>query len=392
MSIAQCFKMAIKSIVSNRIRSFLTMLGVIIGVAAVIIATAYVEGSTQKITASVQSLGTNLVQVMVIGRNSNKDITYSDMVKFQQKNSDVIGAIAPSISTTVTAKMGDQNASTTLIGTSPDYSSIKNTNVQSGRFINQMDVTYNQKVALVGTAVINEICPGENPLNSTIKINGMQFQIVGVLQQTNNGQTGTTDDEIIIPVTVATRLNKNINIRSFVMEATSADTTNEAVARVNTFLYDLYRNTSDYRVSNQAQMLSSLTSITSILMLVVGGIAAISLLVGGIGIMNIMLVSVTERTKEIGIRKAIGAKRGSILIQFLIEALMVTGLGGLAGVLIGVSVIKFVIGGFQLTAEVYPINWILISFGFSLIIGVVFGMYPANKAANLNPIDALMFE
>jgi putative ABC transport system permease protein len=220
----------------------------------------------------------------------------------------------------------------------------------------------------------------------------MQFQIVGVLQQTNNGQTGTTDDEIIIPVTVATRLNKNINIRSFVMEATSADTTNEAVARVNTFLYDLYRNTSDYRVSNQAQMLSSLTSITSILMLVVGGIAAISLLVGGIGIMNIMLVSVTERTKEIGIRKAIGAKRGSILIQFLIEALMVTGLGGLAGVLIGVSVIKFVIGGFQLTAEVYPINWILISFGFSLIIGVVFGMYPANKAANLNPIDALMFE
>jgi putative ABC transport system permease protein len=392
MSLAQCFRMAIKSIVSNRIRSFLTMLGVIIGVAAVIIATSYVEGSTQKITASVQSLGTNLIQVTVIGRNSNKDITYSDMVKFQQKNSDVIGAIAPSISTTVTAKMGDQNTSTTLIGTSPDYSSIKNTNVQSGRFINQMDITDNQKVAVVGTAVINAICPGTNPINSTIKINGMQFQIVGVLQQTNNGQTGTTDDEIIIPVTVATRLNKNANIRSFVMEATTSDTANAAVSRVNTFLYNLYRNTSDYRVSNMAQMLSSLNSITSILMLVVGGIASIALLVGGIGIMNIMLVSVTERTKEIGIRKAIGAKRGSILSQFLIEALMVTGIGGLAGVLIGVSVIKFIIGGFHLTAEVYPINWILISFGFSLIIGVVFGMYPANKAANLNPIDALMFE
>ena len=392
MNLAQCFKMAIKSIVSNKVRSFLTMLGVIIGVSAVIIATAYVEGSTQKITDQVQSLGTNLVQVMIVGRNSNKDITYTDMEKFQQDNSDVIGAIAPSLSTSVTAKMGDLNTSTTLLGTSPAYASIKNVSVQSGRFINQMDIDYNQKVAIIGTAVANAISPGASPINSIIKVNGMQLQVVGVLQQTSNGQTGTADDEIIIPVTVATRLTKNINIRNFVIQATSSDTTNTAVDRVNTFLYNLYRDTSAYRVINSAQMLSSLSSITGILMLVVGGIAGISLLVGGIGIMNIMLVSVTERTKEIGIRKAIGAKKGSILMQFLIEALMVTGIGGLTGVLIGVSFIKFIIGGLKLTAEVYPINWIIISFGFSLVIGVVFGMYPASKAAKLNPIDALMFE
>ncbi len=392
MNLSQCFKMAMKSIVSNKVRSFLTMLGVIIGVSAVIIATAYVEGSTQKISDQVESLGTNLVQVMIVGRNSNKDITYADMEKFQQDNSDVVGAIAPSLSTSVTAKMGDLNTSTTLLGTSPSYASIKNVSVQSGRFINQMDIDYNQKVAIIGTAVANAISPGASPINSIIKVNGMQLQVVGVLQQTSNGQTGTADDEIIIPVTVATRLTKNINIRNFVIQATSSDTTNTAVDRVNTFLYNLYRDTSAYRVINSAQMLSSLSSITGILMLVVGGIAGISLLVGGIGIMNIMLVSVTERTKEIGIRKAIGAKKGSILMQFLIEALMVTGIGGLTGVLIGVSFIKFIIGGLKLTAEVYPINWIIISFGFSLVIGVVFGMYPASKAAKLNPIDALMFE
>ena len=145
MNLSQCFKMAIKSIVSNKIRSFLTMLGVIIGVSAVIIATAYVEGSTQKISDQVESLGTNLVQVMIVGRNSNKDITYADMEKFQQDNSDVVGAIAPSLSTSVTAKMGDLNTSTTLLGTSPSYASIKNVSVQSGRFINQMDIDYSSQ-------------------------------------------------------------------------------------------------------------------------------------------------------------------------------------------------------------------------------------------------------
>lgn len=392
MNLTQAFKMAIKSIVGNKVRSLLTMLGVIIGVSAVIAATSFAEGSTQKITSSIQSLGTNLVQVMIQGRNSNRKVTYADMQKFQDANTDVIGSMAPSISSSVTVKYGDKSESTTVLGTSPEYEDIKSVHPQSGRFLSAMDIDYNIKVALIGTTVANELFPGTNPLNQKIELNGMAFTVVGVLEERASSQTGTDDDQVIIPVTVATRLTKNANIGTFLIQATTADTVNPAVDRITAYLTKVYKNTNSFRVFNQAQMLSTLNTVTGTMMVVLGGIAAISLIVGGIGIMNIMLVSVTERTKEIGIRKSIGAKKKNILTQFLIEALMVTGIGGIIGVLLGLSIIKFVIGGFKITTEVYSIKWIAVSFSISLIIGVIFGMYPARKAANLNPIDALMYE
>lgn len=392
MNLSQAFKMAIKSIVGNKVRSLLTMLGVIIGVSAVIAATSFAEGSTQKITSSIQSLGTNLVQVMITGRNSNRNVTYADMQKFQEQNSDVIGSMAPSVSSTVTVKYGDKSDSTTVLGTSPEYEDIKNVHPQSGRFLSAMDIDYNLKVALIGTTVANELFPGTNPLNQKIELNGMAFTVVGVLEERASSQTGTDDDQVIIPVTIATRLTKNANIRNFLIQASSADTVDGAVNKVTDYLTKVYKNTNAFRVFNQAQMLTTLNTVTGTMMVVLGGIAAISLVVGGIGIMNIMLVSVTERTKEIGIRKSIGAKKKNILTQFLIEALMVTGIGGIIGVLLGLSIIKFVIGGFKITTEVYSIKWILVSFSISLVIGVIFGMYPARKAANLNPIDALMYE
>lgn len=392
MGLSQAFKMAIKSIIGNKVRSLLTMLGVIIGVASVIAATSFAEGSTQKVTASVESLGTNLVQVMITGRNSNRNVTYADMQKLQEDNSDVIGSIAPSVSSTVTVKSGDKSASTTVLGTSPEYQDIKNVHPQSGRFLTAMDIDYNQKIALIGTTVSNELFSGTNPLNQKIKINGMEFTVVGVLEERASSQTGTDDDQIIIPVSVATRLTKNANIRNFVIQATDSTTVDGAVNKITEYLTKIYKNTNAFRVFNTAQLLSTLSTITGTMMLVLGGIAAISLIVGGIGIMNIMLVSVTERTKEIGIRKSIGAKKKNILTQFLIEALMVTGIGGIIGVLLGLSIIKFIIGGLKLTTEVYSIKWIAISFSISLVIGVIFGMYPARKAANLNPIDALMYE
>ncbi|MFT5873448.1 MAG: putative ABC transport system permease protein [Clostridium sp.] len=392
MKFIQAYKMAIKSIVSNKVRSFLTMLGVIIGVGSVIIAVGVAQGSTASITDSLSGLGTNLVNINIMGRGSNRNVTYDELKEFQGKNSTIIFKIAPQASGNNIVKVGNLSRSTTVLGTSPEYADISSITVQEGRFLLQLDLDYNQKIAIIGTAVVNDVFKGQSPIGKTMKITGQQFKVVGVLTQTADGVDASTDDRVIIPISVATRLNKSAIIKSFQAEAVSADTVNQAVTILTAFLTKIYRSDDAFRVTNMAAMLTTLNSITSTLTIVLAGIASISLVVGGIGIMNIMLVSVTERTREIGVRKAIGAKKGNILMQFLIESLVVTGLGGIMGVIIGVCTIHFVIGGLGIVPEVYSIPWIMLSFGISLLIGVVFGMYPANKAANLNPIDALAYE
>jgi putative ABC transport system permease protein len=392
MGFFQAYKMAIKSIVNNKVRSFLTMLGVIIGVSSVITAVAFAEGSTKSITDSISQLGTNLIQINIVGRNSNRNITYEQLKQFSEENSEYIAAIAPQTSSNGTVKYMAKNTSTSIIGTSPEYELIKSVHVQSGRFILDMDVDYLQRVALVGTAVVNEIFDGSNPIGADIKINGQIFKVVGVLEQKEDGTDQSTDDRIIIPITAAQRLMKSTAIRNFAIQATSPETTDRAMEKLKDMLYKVYKDERAYRVFNQAETLSTLNDVTSTMTAVLAGIAAISLVVGGIGIMNIMLVSVTERTREIGIRKAIGAKKKNILVQFLIEAILVTGIGGGMGVLIGLSIIKFIIAGLNIVPAVYSIPWILISFGISLGIGVIFGMFPAYKAASLNPIEALRHE
>ena len=392
MKFIQAYKMAIKSIVSNKVRSFLTMLGVIIGVGSVIIAVGVAQGSTASITNSLSGLGTNLINIRITGRNSNRNVTYADLTKFQSENSAVISKIAPQASGTATVKVGNLSRDTTVMGTSPDYADINSTTVQEGRFLIQLDIDYSQRTAVIGTAVANDIFKGIDPIGKTMKIVGQEFKVVGVLTQTANGVDASSDDKVIIPISVATKLNKSAIIRSFSAQATSADTVDQSVTILTTFLTKIYRNTNAFSVTNLTAILATLNTITSTLTVVLAGVAGISLVVGGIGIMNIMLVSVTERTREIGVRKAIGAKKGNILTQFLIEALVVTGIGGIMGIIVGVCTIKFVIGGLKIVPEVYSIPWILVSFGISLLIGVVFGMYPANKAANLNPIDALAYE
>ncbi len=399
MKIMQAFKMAIRSIFSNKVRSFLTMLGVIIGVSSVIIAVGFAQGSTSSITSSLSSLGTNLINISITGRGSNRTVTYDELKQFQQENSSVIASVAPQVSATGTVKYLTENHSTTILGTSPDYADINSVTVQSGRFISEIDMNYREKVAVVGPAVINDVFGGADPIGKTIKIMGQQFTVVGELTEVAGAEDSTNDDRVIIPVTVATRLSGNATIRSFSVKATKASTVNAAVDDLDTFLTSIFPSTgsnstsnSSFRVTNMSQVLSTLNSVTGTMTMVLAGIAAISLIVGGIGIMNIMLVSVKERTREIGIRKAIGAKKGSILVQFLIESVVVTGLGGVIGILIGIGVIKFVIGGLHLVTPVYSIPWIIASFGVSLGVGLFFGMYPANKAANLNPIDALMYE
>lgn len=392
MGFLQAYKMAVKSIRNNKVRSFLTMLGVIIGVSSVIVAVAFAQGSTKSVTDSISQLGTNLIQINIVGRNSNRSISYEDLKKFSEENSEEIAAIAPQVTSSGTVKYGTKNTETSIIGTSPEYEEIKSIHVQSGRFILDMDVDYLQKVALVGTAVVNEIFEGQNPIGKNIKINGQIFKVVGVLEERGNGQDQSEDDQIIIPVTVSQRLMQSAVIRNFSIKATTPETIDRAMEKLNALLFKVYKDENAYRVFNQAEALSTLNEVTDSMTAVLAGIAAISLIVGGIGIMNIMLVSVTERTREIGIRKAIGAKRKNILVQFLIEAVLVTGIGGCIGVLIGVGIIRFIIDGMDLAPAVYSVPWMVLSFGISLLVGVIFGMFPAYKAASLNPIEALRHE
>ena len=392
MGFIQAYKMAIKSIKSNKGRSFLTMLGVIIGVASVISAVAFAQGSTKNITDSIQKLGTNLIQINITGRNSNRNMSYEDLKQFAEENSDIIGAVAPQTSSSAKVKYGTKNMDTTVIGTSPEYESIRNVHVTQGRFILDFDVDYRQNVALIGTAIINEIFEGKNPIGEKIKIKGQIFKVVGVLEERASGATRSDDDQIIIPVTSSRLVAGTSAIRNFSVEAANADKVKTAMESLEAFLLKIYKNQNTYRVFDQSQMLDTLNQVTGSMMVVLGGIAAISLIVGGIGIMNIMLVSVTERTKEIGIRKALGAKRKNILTQFMIESAVVTGIGGILGLLLGFSIIRFVIGGLNIVPAVYSIPWALIAFGISLLVGIIFGLFPAYKAASLNPIEALRSE
>lgn len=392
MGFAQAFKMAVKSILSNKVRSFLTMLGVIIGVGSVIAAVALAQGSTKQITDSIQGLGTNLIYISIMGRNSNRNVTYGDLQDFTEKNREEISYIVPQINSNVTVKAGTKTRKTSLLGTSPEYEFIMKRHPQAGRFLLSFDIDYMQKVAVIGTAVANDVFEGENPIGQTIKINGQIFKVVGVLEEMAGGQDQSDDDQVIVPVSVAQRISRNSIIRNFVVQAASPEAVYSVMEKLNALLTKIYGDEDAFLVINQEQILSILNDITGIMMVVLGGIAAISLIVGGIGIMNIMLVSVSERTREIGIRKAIGAKRRHILTQFLIEAVMITGIGGIIGVLLGVSIIRFVIGSIDLITPVYSPFWILFSFGISLAVGVVFGMFPAYKAAKLNPIEALRYE
>jgi putative ABC transport system permease protein len=369
------------------------MLGVIIGVGSVITAVAFAQGSTKSITDSIQSMGSNLIQIMITGRGSNRNVSYEDLKSFAEANPDDIAGVAPSVSSTVTVKVGTVSLiTTTLMGTTPDYELIKDSHVSSGRYILDVDVTYRQKIALIGSYVANELFPDSDPIGQKIKVNGNVLTVVGVLTEQNGSQEQTEDDYIIIPVSTAQRMLRNGNIRTFMVQSASAEKTADVMTALKAFLLKIYGSENAFRVFNQADLLSTLSTVTDTLMLVLGGIAAISLLVGGIGIMNIMLVSVTERTREIGIRKAIGAKRRSILTQFLIEAIVVTGLGGLTGIVLGLAAIRFVIGGLGLVPAVYSLPWVVISFSISLATGILFGMFPAIKASRLNPIEALRFE
>lgn len=390
MVFLQSLKMALSSIATNKGRSFLTMLGVIIGVAAVIAATGFAMGSTAEITDSIEALGTNKLMVFNTSRKTNRDMSYEDFKEFTDANPDLISQMAPIVNGSGTVKFGTENGDFSILGTSPDYADIDDAHVQEGRYLLDLDMEFRQKVAVVGTYVVNELFDNQSPIGEKIKIDGNVFTVVGVLEEKGGGQENSEDDTIIIPVTTAQRIFMNSRVTSFEVLAASSEVVDQAQVAIEDYMLDIFGSEELFKVYNSAFFLETLEDITGVMALILGGIAVISLIVGGIGIMNIMLVSVTERTREIGIRKAIGARKSSIMTQFIIEALVLTGLGGIIGILLGIGAIFFIISRF-VTPVVDPM-WVSLSFGFSLFIGLVFGIFPAYKAANLNPIEALRYE
>lgn len=397
MNVFMSFKMALDSILSSKVRSFLTMLGIIIGVAAVIILVNMVTATTLDMRNQLESMGTNLINVSISrgGWGMTRSVSVDEIENIAAENADSIEYITPVVNSRGTVKYGSSNVSTTLYGVNEHYGKIRNREVSVGRFITQADVDSRKSVVLIGEYVRTELFGAQNPIGQEIKINNEVFTVVGLLEaKSSNVSQGGDDDLILIPYSRATRLIRNANINSFAVSAKSADTMAAATSAIETVLYRKFKSENFYTVTNQAAQIDTIDDALASMTLLMAGIAGISLIVGGIGIMNIMLVTVTERTREIGIRKAIGAKTGTILVQFLIESAVVSCLGGIIGIVLGVVGSHFVCLGMSMPTV--PLSQqttvILGSFLFSAAIGIFFGLYPARKAARLNPIEALRFE
>ncbi len=392
MNFTMAFKMAGKSILGNKMRTFLTMLGIIIGVCSVIALISIGKGSTKSITESISQYGSNMLIVNITGRGSNT-MDPETMTEFIDSNSDVFNGVAPVASGSgLMIKYGNKNTNTTsLEGTNEKYADIRNTHVGSGRFLTASDVEHRQRVVLIGTYLKQELFDGSDPLGKQIKINGYPFTVVGVIEEKQDSSKSSTDDRVIIPYSAATRLLRNATIRSYYTQARNESTVETAKSRLQTFLYKKFSSTDAYSILDQKELMETVNQVTGMLTSMLAGIAGISLLVGGIGIMNIMLVSVTERTREIGIRKAIGAKRRDILGQFLIESVMLSALGGIVGIALGIALGNW-LGKLLSISAIPDIFTVLMAFSFSMCVGVFFGLYPANKASKLNPIEALRFE
>lgn len=403
MDLLSSLQMAWRSILVNKMRSALTMLGVIIGVATVIAMVALSQGTAAGITERISSMGANLLTITAGGSSgpirgvSTARLTMGDVAALRELP--LVERVAPEAGISgATAAVGNLTWTTSVNGTTPELQQIKNWPAVQGDFFQQSDIERKSRVAVLGQTVsANLFIGGTTPLGQTLRINGLDFTVVGILEQKGSGGGGLDQDDIIyIPITTAQqRFLGSQTVRSINVQAVSAAALPTLKDYISTLMRQRHRLADnaddDFRIQDMSELLSTVEDTTRMLTFLLGGIAAVSLLVGGIGIMNIMLVSVTERTREIGIRMAIGATTRAILSQFLIEALLLCFIGGLTGVLLGWGVSQVLGTLAELNMKVSPLL-IGISLGFATVIGLLFGYYPARKAAGANPIDALRFE
>ncbi|HEY91161.1 MAG TPA: FtsX-like permease family protein [Dehalococcoidia bacterium] len=414
MNVLQTARTALTAINSNKMRSTLTVLGVIIGVSAVISLMSIGKGSQAAITSSIESLGTNLLFVYpgaamqegIKGApGSATSLTLEDAEALADPYlAPSVAAVAPQVQTFTQVIAGRQNSYNQILGVTPEYEYVRNFPVAEGVFINEVDVRNRSMVVVLGSNVAETLFGQMSPLGQYVKINRRQFKVIGVLESKGSTGWGSTDDAVLAPVTtVQYRLSSQRtaggqqNVQSINIQAVSLEETDNAIEQITSILRERHRITGedDFTITSQQDTVEALRESTQVWVVFLGAIAGISLLVGGIGIMNIMLVSVTERTREIGIRKSVGAKRRDILMQFLVEAAFLSLTGGGIGVLVGWGISHFV-SGMNLSGTVIQtvmsVDIVVLAVSVSAAIGIVFGLYPAYRAARLNPIDALRYE
>lgn len=385
MKILNIIKMAFKNIKSNKLRSALTMLGLIIGIASVIVLVGIGTGATSSVTDSVQSLGTDILTLTI----SSSDISYKYEDVDELLEIMNVDAIAPYKSISATASRGTTTSSrASILATNDNYLDITNVDLAKGRRISLIDIENSTKVCILGSEIAETLFSLTEPVGQTIKLDGDKYTVIGVLTKQGSSMGNNVDSMILIPLTTAVYFDEDTTINDVYVKVEEEDDIDATIALIGNYLREKLLISSDYySVTSQSSMLDTMDSITDTLSLLLGGIASISLVVGGIGVMNVMLVSVTERTKEIGIRKSLGARKRDILTQFLIEALVLCILGGTIGVIFGLVVGRIAENfGLAFTASG---SIILISFISSALIGLVFGIFPAYRAACLKPIDAL---
>lgn len=392
----QSVRMAIKSISGNKMRAFLTMLGIIIGVMALVILVSLVNGATGNVQETISSLGSDMLTVR-ISDSKGIPVTLDDLKTWMRD--DKIGEAAPAVSESMTVKYGATSSTLTVYGTTAPYADIQKMTVLVGRFLKTADNDNHSYVCVVNETAATELIGYADCVGTDVYLNGYRFTVIGVLKDDDNSLTSPFRSGSLIayiPYETLVRISTSATaaLSTFYLSAPEGGTVEDTKTRMTELLNERLDEDEDaFSVSSQNALESTMNSVTSILAVLLGGIAAISLIVGGIGIMNIMLVTVTERTREIGIRKAIGASRRLILLQFLVEAVVICMLGCAIGILGSWGVLRLittVVSGIDLTFRMSP-GIVLIAVGFCFFIGVVFGLYPANKAARMAPIDALHY-
>ncbi|HEY5345553.1 MAG TPA: ABC transporter permease [Verrucomicrobiae bacterium] len=396
------FKLAARALRRNKMRSLLTMLGVIIGVGSVIASVSITTGATKQVEDKVASLGQNIVTVfsgnfssggMKGGWGSAPTLTVKDALAIKNEVANVV-AVSPEVRDREQILADGQNWNTQVIGESPDYPQIRDWNIASGAMFTDGDVRALAKVAVIGKTVVDQLFVNDDPIGQTLIVRNIPFKVVGVLESKGFNLFGQDqDDVVIIPYTSHMRRITSRNfVNSIMVQAASKDTINQVQADIDTLLRDRHKSAEpDFTVRSQLELMQMATSTSRIMSVLLGAIASVSLVVGGIGIMNIMLVSVTERTREIGIRMAVGARARDILIQFLIEAVTLSAFGGILGIALGMGAAT-ITSHFTGWPTLTPFAWIGIACVSSAAIGIVSGFYPAWKASRLDPIEALRYE
>jgi putative ABC transport system permease protein len=391
MKLSQAFKLAWRCILGSKMRSFLTMLGMIIGVGSVITLLGLMQGVTNYLIDTFSDMGTNMINVSVTNTDT-RVVGVDGIYEFTDENSNIFQGVSPSVSARYTVKnKGTSLNNKTVTGVGEDYLELNSLTLSSGRFISYADIKNRYNACVIGTYIADELFDGNVQTGATLRIDGQIYTVVGIQAEQADSSENSEDDCIYIPYSNATRLAGSTSISSYTFVTGDSDYVTAGEELLDNYLYDILKSEDLYSISSMTQLLDTINQITSLMSAVLGGIAGISLLVAGIGIMNIMLVSVVERTKEIGIRKSLGAKRRDIMRQFVFEAVSISMLGGIIGIILGCAATNALGNVFGVDAAP-TLNSILLAFGVSAAIGVGFGYAPANKAAKLNPIDALRSE